>query len=93
MKAKTAKPLASFGFHHPYHLVEGLYWTWRSSDWKNLPEPGGTLDQDRLLLDDMLTYHQLYCAAEDEVEGRTPTDGGAILYDGLKQRKADGKRR
>jgi hypothetical protein len=84
MKAKTTQPLKSFGFMHPFDLVETLYWAWRSSDWKNLPDPGGTLDQDRLLMEDMLTYHVLISAAEDEVEGRVaPVVEDEPLYHNL----------
>ena len=70
-------------------MVEGLYWTWRSSDWHNHPDEGGTLDQDRLLQEDLLTYHQLYSAEEDKLDDKkkqppaTPTE----LFNNLAQQK------
>lgn len=73
-----------------------MYWAWRASDWKNLPEPGGLLDQDKTLQQDLLTYHQLYSAEEDKLDDkkkqRPARHEPVVLYNNLAEEKK-GKRR
>lgn len=73
-------------------MVEAAYWVWRSSDWHNQADEGGTLDQDRLLQEDLLTYHQLYSAEEDKLDEKKKQRPSAppvqvVLYNNLDKQK------
>jgi len=61
-------------FHHPFDYVEKLYWGWRNSDYKNLPDSGGLLDQNPRLMEDLYTYH---AAVEFFIDKHKPKAGKA----------------
>jgi len=54
------------GFFNDFEVVEACYWD--LMNYKQYPDPGGSLDQDTLLMNDIRLYGWWYQIAKDNVQ-------------------------
>jgi hypothetical protein len=54
-----------YGFYNPVGIVEKLYWERENARRRTFPDPGGMLDQDEHMMDDLSTYGWLVSFAEN----------------------------